>query len=256
MRLRAARAFVRALPSSYGACIRTGDVVIDVERARAQHAAYVAALGRPVEWLPQLDDDPDAVFVEDTAVVLDRSVVITRPGAESRRRETASVAEMLGAKLPIRVMQAPATLDGGDVLRVGKRLFVGLSGRTNREGLDFLAACAREEGIETIAVPVPSGLHLKSSCTLADGETLVRHRSIDASPFTGLRIVDAVEPEGANVLALGDRLLASSAAPRTIELLSKLGHEPIPLDMSEIHAGDGALTCLSLRLPGPDDWAT
>lgn len=238
------------------ACIRTDAVPIDLERARVQHVAYVAALGVPVEWLPPLDGDPDSVFVEDTAVVLDRSVVITRPGAEPRRREIASVTETLGAKLPLHVMQAPAMLDGGDVLRVGKRLFVGLSGRTNRQGLDFLAACAREEGIETIAVPVPSGLHLKSSCTLVDEETLVRSSSIDPAPFNGLRIVDAIEPEGANVLALGARLLASNAAPRTIELLIKMGFEPHPLEMSEIHKGDGALTCLSLRVPSPGDWAT
>jgi dimethylargininase len=251
------RILVRAVSSSFTDCIRTASESIDLALAREQHAAYVAALGESVAWLPPLDDDPDAVFVEDTAVLLGRSALVTRPGAEARRAETASVASALAALMPIHTMEAPATLDGGDVLRVGNRLFVGLSGRTNREGFEVLAACARREGIETVAVPVARGLHLKSGCTIVDEETLVCHRaSIDPSPFTGLRVLDAIEPEGANVLALGHALLGSKAAPRTLEMLGKHGFDVRALDLSEIHKGDGALTCLSLRVPAPGDWAT
>ncbi|MGZ5966477.1 MAG: dimethylarginine dimethylaminohydrolase family protein [Polyangiales bacterium] len=248
---------VRELSSSYRSCIRTGSEAIDLERAREQHAQYVASLGLPVEWLPPLDGHPDAVFVEDTAVILGRSAVITRPGAESRRGETHSVARALAAHMTIHTMEAPATLDGGDVLRVGKRLFVGLSGRTNRAGFDFLAARAREEGIETIAVDVARGLHLKSGCTIADEETLLCHRpSIDPASFTGMRIVEVDEPAGANVLALGKTILGSNAAPRTLELLAKLGFAVRAVEVSEIHKGDGALTCLSLRVPAAGSWAT
>ncbi len=261
---------VRDVSARYASCIRvpsrSRDAPIDLELARAQHARYVdtiAALGIEVVRLPSLDDDPDAVFVEDTAVVLERSALITRPGASSRRRETASVALALGGAMLLHEMSEPATLDGGDVLRVGARLFVGLShatgARTNRTGFDVLTQHARAEGLETVEVPVAAGLHLKSGCTIADPETILLHpASVDAAPFVaaGLRIVEVDEPEGANVLALGWTVLASTAAPRSIARLRALGFDVRPLDVSEIHKGDGALTCLSVRLPGAGHWAT
>ena len=154
-------------------------------------------------------------------------------------------------------MPAPATLDGGDVLRIAGRLFVGLTDRTNRAGFEFLASAAA--GLETIAVPVARGLHLKSGCTIADAETLLCHRaSVDPAPFVaaGVRVLEVDESAGANVLALGPTVLASSAAPRTIDRLTALGFDVRVLDLGEFHKGDGALTCLSLRVPAAGAWAT
>lgn len=154
-------------------------------------------------------------------------------------------------------MPAPARLDGGDVLRVGRTLFVGLSERTDRAGLGHLAGVAGPLGFALRAVPVASGLHLKSAVTLvAPGVVVMVADGVDAAPFRefGLEVVQTSEPAGGNVLALGSRLLVSAAAPRTAEALAARGFEVATLELSEIHRADGALTCLSLRIPAPGRW--
>ena len=254
-----ARVLVRPVSESYAACLRVaGDAPISVAVARAQHAAYVAAVasaGVPVTVVEPDDQCADACFVEDTAVVTGRHALATRPGAPSRRAEVGPVAQALAPFVTVHAMAAPATLDGGDVLRAGASLYVGLSSRTNREGAARLAEIAAMDGLETHVLHVASGLHLKSACTLVDAETLIYDPAqLDADALaifraSGLTCVAALEPEGANVLALGPHVLASAAAPLTASLLEARGHRVVRVDVSEIHKGDGALTCLSLRIP-------
>jgi dimethylargininase len=156
-------------------------------------------------------------------------------------------------------MAAPATMDGGDVLRWRSHLFVGLSSRTNWEGFETLRRLASDEGLETTAVEVAGGLHLKSTCSLADESTLVYLQgAVSPRSFErlGLTCLPTREPHGANLLALGTLVLASSAAPATAAMLEKRGIDVQQLDVSEFHKGDGALTCLSIRIPSTGRWAT
>jgi dimethylargininase len=161
-------------------------------------------------------------------------------------------------------MEAPATLDGGDVLRIGAHLFVGLSSRTNREGVEALARVAARDGVEVVAVPMRGGLHLKSACTLASASLLVYDARLMADAelapllrhVNGLELLAVSEPAGANVLALGDAVVVSAAAPATASELRGRGLDVRVVDLSEIHKGDGALTCLSLRVPGAGGWCT
>lgn len=252
-------AIVRPPSRAYASCLREQPVAIDVDLAVAQHRGYVAALreaGVEVEVLPALDDAPDGVFVEDTAVVLDTVAVLTRPGAPPRRAEVDSIAAALAGRRAVARMEAPATLDGGDVLRVGDVLVVGLSTRTNAQGLAWLRQVAAVDGIEVVGVALGAGLHLKSACTLGgDGLLLVHPGAIDPEALRALpvELARVPEPQGANVLALADRVLVSAAAPRTRELLEGRGLRTVAVPLSEIHAGDGALTCMSLRFGRPGD---
>lgn len=261
-----ARLVTREVSARYAECVRTDATrAIDVGAAKRQHAAYVAALrslGLRVDVLPAADDAPDACFVEDTAVITGAHALATCPGAESRRAEVASIAAELGRDHVIAAMSPPATLDGGDVLRVGDRLFVGLSGRTNRAGLEALAAVAARDGLEVVALSVRDGLHLKSACSLASASLLVFDPRIVAEEEravferAGLTCLAVEEPAGANVLAVGDAVLVSRAAPRTVGLLRSKGLAVHVVDVGEFHKGDGALTCLSLRVPREGAWAT
>lgn len=254
-------AFVRAVPDAYPRCIRelAPPVPIDVDAARREHAAYVEALrdaGVAIRSLPAAPDLADSVFAEDLAVVIDRDVaVLARPGAPSRVPELT----MLERAWPGELARLPpgATLDGGDVLRWKNALFVGLSARTNAVAADALAAIARAHDVQVIPVPVRAGLHLESACTLLDERTLLcLPDAIDLDPFRAAGIAPVVvpEPAGANVLALGDRVLVSAAAPRTAALVAARGYEAIPVRIDQFHLGDGALTCLSLRVPPVGRW--
>ncbi len=237
---------------------------IEVTRARQQHRAYVAARAAVarVERVAVAEDHADAVFVEDTVVVVDAEcALITRPGASSRQAEVAAVAGLLRGRLGLERMVAPATLDGGDVLRVGDRFFIGMSTRSNAAGAAVLASLAGAHGLVCEEIDVPRGLHLKSACSLVDAETLIYdpHGGIDVGRFAGagLDCIAAVEPLGANVLALGrGRVLVSAAAPQTAEMLSERGLAVTLLEMSELHKADGALTCCSIRLPAAGGWCT
>jgi dimethylargininase len=227
---------------------------IDLELAEAQHEAYERTLSRLGCWvlsLPAEPDLPDSVFVEDTAVVVDEVAVITRPGAESRRRETAPIAAVLAKYRPVVTIDAPGTLDGGDVLRVGQRFYVGLTGRTNREGIAQLAALLAPHGYTVDTAPVSGCLHLKSAVTqVAPNTVLVNPAWVDPRTFSDFdRIeIDPSEPFAANALVIGDAVVYPAAFRHTASRLDRAGIRIVAVDVSELAKAEGAVTCCSLIL--------
>ena len=231
---------------------------IDIERARKQHRAYCAALsamGCRVIELPAPAGLPDAVFVEDTALVFDELAVLTRPGAISRQPEVAGIAEALAPLRRLVALQAPATLDGGDVLRIGKAIFVGQSARSNAEGIGQLRAAVADFGYTVTAVPTRDCLHLKSAVTgVADGVVLVQPAWVDRSAFAAYEQIeiDATEEHAANVLRIGNGLIYPTSFPRTLERLQQRGLSVTTVDVSELQKAEGAVTCCSLIVATSD----
>lgn len=229
---------------------------IDLKLARTQHRAYeeaLASLGCELRRLPELPEHPDSVFVEDTAVVLDEVAVITRPGAESRRGETAPMAAVLKGYRKIVTITAPGILDGGDVLQVGRTLYVGLSARSNTSGAEQLQAAIAPFGYRVITVETKGCLHLKTAVTLAaPGLLLINPAWVDASVFEDLDClaVDPAEPHGANALLVDGRLIYPASCPRTRARLQGRGAEVLTVDMSETEKAEGGVTCCSLIFQG------
>ena len=227
---------------------------IDVERARAQHAHYAAeltALGISAEWLEPLPENADAVFVEDTAVVLPEVAVITRPGVASRRNEVESVAASLAGHRPLRRIVAPGTLEGGDVLRIGRNLYVGASGRSNAAGIEQLRAALAPSGYRVTGVGLRDCLHLKSAATFIPPDILLVNPAwVDPRVFDARSVVevDAGEAFAANTLTVEGMTLVSAAFPRTEERLRAAGVATRALDVSELQKAEAALTCMSLML--------
>jgi dimethylargininase len=221
-------------------------------RAAAQHVLYESALaagGWTVRHLPSLDDQPDAVFVEDAAVVVDELAVVTRPGAESRRGEVATVEAALRTLRPVEHIVAPGTLDGGDVLRLGRRVLVGRSPRTNADGASQLRALLEPLGYDVRPIPFAGCLHLKTAVTAVTDELVLANPSwIDTRLLAPMRVIDVHpdEPFAANALRLGDSVLVAADAPRTAERLRAAGVRVAPLDMSELAKAEGGLTCCSI----------
>jgi dimethylargininase len=227
---------------------------IDAPRAICQHRDYtrvLQALGCALEWLPPLPQHPDGVFVEDTAVVLPEIAVITRPGAASRRGETPTVAQALGQHTPVAAIAEPGCLDGGDVLRIGRTLHVGASGRTNEAGIEQLARLLGPHGYRVEKVPVAGCLHLKTACSLvAPDVLLVNPGWVEPAAFGSWRViaVDEREPQAANTLTVGDTTLVSAAYPHTRRRLEAAGIRTRSVDVSELHKAEGGLTCMSVLL--------
>jgi dimethylargininase len=225
---------------------------IDLELARAQHRQYtecLAQLGCTVQQLPAEAELPDSVFVEDTAVVLDEVALITRPGADSRKPETESTARALAPYRQLLRLTAPGALDGGDVLRCGRELFVGLSGRSNQAGIDQMTSLLRPFGYRVTSVNVNGCLHLKSAVTeVAKNTLLINSRWIDPAPLSGKKLieVDDAEPFGANALLINDTVLYPSHFPATRRILEANGIEVITVDASELGKAEGGVTCCSL----------
>jgi dimethylargininase len=225
---------------------------IDVTRARAEHQAYEQRLreaGYRLERLVAGPAMPDSVFVEDTAVVFDEVAIIMRPGAESRRPETAAVAAALHAYRPIRSIEPPGTIDGGDVLTVGRHVFVGESGRTNRSAIAQMESILVPHGYTVLAVAVRGCLHLKSAVTaIADDTLLINRHWAPADRFRAFDLVDVdpAEPMAANALRLHDRLIYPSSFPRTRARMSDRGIRVVGVDVDEIAKAEGAVTCCSL----------
>jgi dimethylargininase len=228
---------------------------IDPEIARAQHDAYERCLeeaGCVVQRLPADSNLPDSVFIEDTAVVFDELALIARPGASSRRAETPAVAEVVAQYRPVRRIEPPATLDGGDVLRVGRTVFVGHSARTNEAGVEQARRLLAPLGYEVRAIEVRGCLHLKSAVTaVADDVLLINRAWIPTADLAGFHLLDVHpgEPFGANVLRLDDRVLYAAAFPRTRERLEQRGIRVDSVELSELAKAEGAVTCCSILIP-------
>ncbi|HEV3141058.1 MAG TPA: arginine deiminase family protein [Vicinamibacterales bacterium] len=229
-------------------------VPIDVDVARAQHDAYENALedaGCRIHRLPADPDMPDSVFIEDAALVFDELAIVTRPGAESRRSETAAVADALAQYRSVSAVQPPGTLDGGDVLVTGRRVFVGVSTRTNRDAIAQLRRMLAAHGYTVCEVEVSGCLHLKSAVTaIADDVLLINPSLVPTSAFRDCDFiaVDDREPMAANAVRLRDRLIVPAAFPRTAERLAKRGLKIVTVDVSELAKAEGAVTCCSLLL--------
>ncbi len=252
-------ALTREVSPSLGRCELThlSRQTIDVEAARAQHRQYersLAELGCEVRRLPGLPDFPDAVFVEDTALVLEEAAVILRPGAESRRGEVASAADALKAYRPLYAIEPPGTLDGGDVLALDKFLYVGLSSRTNRAGIEQLRRICRPLGYTVKPVEIRSCLHLKSAVSRVGAKTLLVNRAwVDMSDFEGFDYmdVDPSEPMAANALLIGERVIYPQAHEKTRRRLDGREISVVTVDVSELAKAEGGVTCCSLILRWP-----
>lgn len=227
-------------------------VPIDVDLARAQHRSYEQALrdaGCSVEHLDASPDMPDSVFVEDIAVVFDELAIVTRPGAASRRAETAAVASALARYRSVQMIQAPGTVDGGDVLVAGRRVFVGRSTRTNDAAVEQMRQMLTPFGYTVCGVEVTGCLHLKSAVTALGGDLLLANPDwIDRAAFAGFELVevDPLEPMAANALRVDDRVIYPRAFPRTAERIARRGLRLELIDASELAKAEGAVTCCSL----------
>lgn len=232
---------------------------VDAALAVRQHEAYVEALrsaGWRIHRLPAADELPDAVFVEDAAVVCDGLAVLGRPAAPSRRPEIASM-ERAVTELGLEVawLDGEATLDGGDVLQVGTTVYVGRSSRTNHEAFCQLARLLNTRGRQLVSVGLHGCLHLKSAISaLPDGSLVGIPDLVDTSALPGLRVMQ--EPTGAHIVVLGDRrLLLAASAPRTAERLRADGYDVTVVDISEFEKREGCVTCLSVLISDQPDTA-
>jgi dimethylargininase len=258
MRMPDVVAITRAVSPALADCELTCQprVPIDVELARAQHHAYEQALTAAGCRVEQLDSDgamPDAVFVEDLAVIFDEMAILTRPGADSRRPEMPAIAAALAAYRPLEAIQPPATIDGGDVLVAGRHVFVGGSTRTNGEAAAQMRRLLEPLGYTVIQTEVRGCLHLKSAVTALDDHRLLVNPSwVDAAAFAGFTLVEIApdEPSAANALRLADRIIMAAAFPRTADRVAALGLRVERVDASELAKAEGAVTCCSLIVAG------
>jgi dimethylargininase len=247
-------AIVREVSSSMNDCELSFHArqPIDLAKATAQHKAYqdcLAELGVRIVSLPPEPGLPDAVFVEDPAVVVDEVAVISHMGAPSRRPEATSLADALAHYRPLKFLVEPATLDGGDVLRVGRSIFVGLSRRTNREGINQLRDLLEAYDYRVQPVEVRGCLHLKSACSYLGNETILVNRSwINAERFHGFKSLDVPEEEPAagNALLLNEVVIMPASFPKTRALLEKRGFSVRTIDVSELQKAEAGVTCCSL----------
>jgi dimethylargininase len=235
------RTYVAPAPIAYGLAVR-------------QHEAYCQMLrrsGADVRTLVVNPGLPDSVFIEDTAVVLDEVAVLASMGAPSRRAEPVGIEPELRKYREVERVEPPATVEGGDVLRVGRTLLAGLSSRTNAAGTEALRAVVHRSGYEVRPVPVRGCLHLKSACAaLPDGRLLVNPAWLEVRALRGFALVSVpdAEPDAANALLVGERVCLSAAHPRTADLVRGLGFDVQTIDLSEFAKAEGCVTCLSLLL--------
>ncbi|MBL7942314.1 MAG: hypothetical protein JNM00_06090 [Flavobacteriales bacterium] len=225
---------------------------IDINIARIQHDAYVHALmelGCQVVELPEEPDLPDSVFVEDTAFILPEAAVITRPGADSRKPEVESIIPALSPYRPLIRVSEPASVDGGDVLVVGKKIFIGLSTRSNPEAVSQLNTLLAAYGYTVYGVKMTDCLHLKTAVTRVDDKTLLINPNwVDPSNFSGFDLIeiDASEPFAANCLPVRGKIIYPTTFPKTRKRLEEKGFSIVPVDLSELAKAEGAVTCCSL----------
>jgi len=248
------RAIVRPPGLNFHEAISTAELGRpDFALALRQHADYCDALRRCGLDVITLEADPlhpDGTFVEDTAVVTERCAVITNMASPSRQGEQAAVADVLARFRPIERIAAPGTLDGGDVMRVGEHIYVGVSGRTNDDGARQLADILARHGYTASTVPVTGCLHLKTGVTcVGDNRLIATGEFADRPELAAFDIIHAPpgESAAANCVLINGRLLTPAGCEAARRLLAPLGCEIIEVDISEFQKMDGGLTCLSLR---------
>lgn len=255
-------AYVRPVSRSIGQCLLTyvqERTPINYERAVRQHEGYVRSLeglGVRVRRLPPAHDLPDAVFVEDTAVVVEEVAVVTQMGAHPRRAEVESSADALARLRPIKRINSNGTLEGGDVVRVGRTLYVGLSTRTNRDGVEQLRRILEPFDYQVRPVEVTGCLHLGTGVSYVGGDTVLANRGwIDIEQFEDFEVLDIApgEPWAANTMLVNGTLLMPAGNPRTKELLEARGIRVACVDISELEKAEAGLTCLSIRFEGSRD---
>jgi dimethylargininase len=239
-------------------CIRTCELTyltrrpIDIRKARQQQQAYervLSDLGLHVISLPAEQELPDAVFIEDTAVITDEVAVVTIMGCAARRREVDSISPLLEKYRVLHSINGAGVLEGGDVVQVGRTLFVGVSTRTNENGIAQLSEIVTPYGYEVRPVQVKGCLHLSTGCGFIGQNTILANPSwVDLSPFEGFEIINVSpsEPWGANALTLADHVLISAASPQTAARVRERGFRVLTVDISEFEKAEGGLTCLSL----------
>lgn len=256
-----ATAIVRGIASSFSrAIVQHATVPIDVDAARRAHAAYVevlGALGFEIVALPADERFPDGCFVEDVAVVHEGRALMTRTGAPARREEGETVRDAL-SRVPgierIEAMDAPATLEGGDCLRIGRRLYIGLGARTNEPGVARAREVFGPVGLEVVGVPIGTVLHLKCVCSSpGPGHVLVAAGTLPPATFADVRVivVPAEEAHAANCVAAAGAVLIPAGCPVTARALQAAGYRVSTIDNEAIRRADGALTCLSIRVGEP-----
>src|SRR5580698_7800631 len=225
---------------------------IDLQIAVAQHQAYerlLEKLGARIVSLPAEPNLPDSMFVEDPAIVLDELAVIFPLGTESRRPEAASLAQAISKFRKLEHVTLPGTLEGGDILHIGRKLFVGLTKRSNAEGIRQLSSILAPHDYEVIPVPVTGCLHLKSAVTCLGRNTLLANRAwFDPSPVSGYEWIDVdpAEPHAANALSLANAVIFPASFPRTRARIEAHGFHVTALDISELQKAESGLTCSSL----------
>lgn len=248
------RALLREVPDTFDRAIVThGERTPDPSLAKLEHSAYrkqFELAGFDVDVLPAVNSQPDCVFIEDTAVVIGSIALITRPGAPSRRDEVDPVADVLGLTHELAHMVEPGTLDGGDVLQMGQTVYAGRSKRTNQSGIEQLREVAAAQDMDLVAVDVAHVLHLKSGVMAVTQDTVVvTPGTVDEDRLGDLRTIHESDEERYRFSAVcldGNRVMVTAAAPRTAELVAAIGQEIVPIDVTEIQAADGGLTCLSI----------
>jgi len=247
-------AIVRPVPDSYDRCIRTNREKIDVALAKRQHAEYCQALqklGLSLTWIRGDNSLPDSCFVEDTAVVFGEKAVICNMAAKSRANEVAEVAKAMSELKETYRIKPPATIDGGDVLRVDDQVLVGISARTNLHAVRQLKKILENSGMKVVPVKVHRVLHLKSACTyLGNGVVILSRGCFDTKVLQGLGkiFVPKGEEYAADCLAVNGTVLIAKGHAETRKLVEKEGFRVEELEISEFRKGDGALTCLSILL--------
>lgn len=255
------RALVRPVPDSFAEATTLQPLSegIDVHLARRQHSAYVGALRRAgceILVVPVAHELPDSCFVEDQVVIVGSRALVTRSGNASRRAEASAVRTALAPLLDLFAMEAPATLDGGDVVKLDGHLLVGQSARTNPAALARLREVFSPLGVQVTGVPVPPHeLHLKGFCSPVTADTvLVAAGTVDPSIWpAGVRVIEVPTAAdfAANVVRAGETLLVAASRPEVARALAPLGLRCEPVDTSELRKGDGALTCLSVVFDAP-----
>ena len=252
-------AVTRELTAAIGNCELTflHRSAIDFAQAQQQHRDYQSALsslGCEVVVVPAPPGLADSVFIEDTALVLDDIAVMLRPGVASRQPEVAGVAEVLQQYKPLKAIEPPGTIDGGDLLRVGNRIFAGLSTRSNQSGIQQLRDIVSDFGMTVETVETTKCLHLKSAVSeVAPGTLLINTDWISSSAFKDFELIpaDKEETHAANALRIGKNLIYPSSFPRTMDALVNRGIDVIPVDLTELQKAEGAVTCCSLIFSAP-----